>query len=189
MLDDESQSLKALSIALDRLQEPPDEQTQKKLNQAVKDLRLAIRECSPLLDTYNEALDQLQDTTESQPRNKFINLSAQSARDKITQKTPLEILEENGLVGCFEGGVDLKDLHQSDLDNYLDQNQNQQLSRINTIYKHAAEVFENSDIAWKWLQRSNRALGGAVPLQLLETESGTEQVAAVLNRIEYGGYS
>jgi hypothetical protein len=43
MLDDESRSLKALSIALDQLQEPPDEQTQKKLNQAVKDLRLVLR--------------------------------------------------------------------------------------------------------------------------------------------------
>jgi hypothetical protein len=125
MLDDELRSLKALSIALDRLQEPPDEQTQKKLNQAVKNLRLAIRECSPLLKIYNEALDQLQDPTESQPHNKFINFSAQSARDTITQKTPLEIFEENGLVGCFEGDKASSTNHQSIISEYLTQKQQQ----------------------------------------------------------------
>jgi hypothetical protein len=183
MLDDESRSLKALSIALDQLQEPPDEQTQKKLNQAVKDLRLAIRECSPLLETYNEALDQLQDTTESQPRNKFINLSAQSARDKITQKTPLEIFEENGPVGRYAGDIDLSSENQTDLDN------NKRLTRITTIYEHAAEVFEDSDIAWDWLQSPNGALDGKIPLRLLETDEGAQQVETILGRIDYGVYS
>ena len=86
MLEDDSKSLKALSIALDQLQEPPDEQTQKKINQAVKALRLAIREHSPLLETYNEALDRLQDTAESQPRNKFINLSRELAPEEVLSK-------------------------------------------------------------------------------------------------------
>jgi hypothetical protein len=82
MLDDESRSLRALSIALEQLQDPPDEQTQEKINQAVKDLRLAVRACSPLLEIYNEALDQLQDATESQPRNKVIPLSRELAPEE-----------------------------------------------------------------------------------------------------------
>jgi hypothetical protein len=94
MFDDESRSLKAISIALDRLQEPPDEQTQQKINQAVKDLRLAVRTCSPLLETYNEALDRLQDTTEPQPQNKFINLSrelaSEEALSEVTYSKPRE---------------------------------------------------------------------------------------------------
>jgi type VI protein secretion system component VasK len=125
MLDEDSRSLKALSMALDQLREPLDEQTQNKLNQAVKDLRQAIREYSPLLEIYNAALDQLQNTTESQPRNKFINLSAQSTRDKITQKTPLEIFEENGLVGCFEEDSELSADHQSEIRDYLMQKRKQ----------------------------------------------------------------
>jgi hypothetical protein len=77
MLNDEARSLKALSIALDRLQDLPDEQTQLELNQAVKQLRLIVRQYSPLLEFYNEALDQLQENPDSTPRNKFINLSSQ----------------------------------------------------------------------------------------------------------------
>jgi type VI protein secretion system component VasK len=78
MLNDEARSLKALSIALDRLQNLPDEE----LNQAVKQLRLMVRQCSPLLEFYNEALDQLQENPDSTPRNKFINLSSQSDTER-----------------------------------------------------------------------------------------------------------
>jgi putative toxin-antitoxin system antitoxin component (TIGR02293 family) len=156
MLDDESRSLKALSIALEQLPELPDEQTQQKINQAVKDLRLAVRACSPLLEFYNEALDQLQDSAESQPRNKFIKLCA---------------------------------TYQPDLDKNLDINQKQKLDRITTVHEHAAEVFEDSDIAWDWLQSPNGALGWKIPLQLLETEEGAQQVETILGRIDYGVYS
>jgi putative toxin-antitoxin system antitoxin component (TIGR02293 family) len=156
MLDDESRSLKALSIALEQFPEPLDKQTQQKINQAVKDLRLAVRACSPLLAFYNEALDRLQDSTESQPRNKLIKLSA---------------------------------TYQPDLDKNLDINQKRKLDRITTAHEHAAEVFEDSDIAWDWLQSPNGALEWKIPLQLLETEEGAQQVETVLGRIDYGVYS
>jgi hypothetical protein len=90
MLNDEARSLKALSIALDQLQSLPDEQTQLELNQAVKKLRLIVRQCSPLLEFYNEALDQLQEKPDSMPRNKFINLPSQSDTDRA-DRTSQEI--------------------------------------------------------------------------------------------------
>jgi hypothetical protein len=85
MLNDEVRSLKALSIALDRLQDLPDEQTQLELNQAVKKLRLIVRQCSPLLEFYNEAFDQLQENSDSTPRNQFINLSSQSDTERADE--------------------------------------------------------------------------------------------------------
>jgi hypothetical protein len=90
MLNDEARSLKALSIALDRLQAMPDEQTQLELNQAVKQLRLIVRQCSPLLEFYNEALDQLQENPDSPPRNKFISSQTQSDRDRADGASPQE---------------------------------------------------------------------------------------------------
>jgi hypothetical protein len=73
MLDEDSKSLKALSIAIDLLQDPPNEQTQLKLSQTVKTLRLIVRDCFPLNEFYNQALDQLSETQESHNQTRFIN--------------------------------------------------------------------------------------------------------------------
>jgi acyl carrier protein len=54
---------------------------------------------------------------------------------------------------------------------------------------YAKEVFENDETAQKWLKRPNRALGGKIPYDLLDTEEGREQVYKLLGRIEYGVYS
>jgi uncharacterized protein (DUF433 family) len=80
MLNDDARSLQALSIALKRLQALPDEKTQLELNkvqQAIQELRLMVRQCSPLLEFYDEAFDELQESSDSTPRNKFINSSIQ----------------------------------------------------------------------------------------------------------------
>lgn len=63
------------------------------------------------------------------------------------------------------------------------------VSHLSKIYAHALEVFDDSTTVWSWLNRPNRSLGGAVPLELLETEAGSEQVDTILGRIEYGVYS
>jgi len=43
--------------------------------------------------------------------------------------------------------------------------------------------------AGRWLLKPNRALGGRVPLMLLQSDVGTQEVEAVLGRAVYGGYS
>ncbi len=43
--------------------------------------------------------------------------------------------------------------------------------------------------AGRWLLRPNDALGGRVPLDLLRSDIGTQQVEAVLGRALYGAYS
>jgi len=40
-----------------------------------------------------------------------------------------------------------------------------------------------------WLTTANRALGGEIPITLLDTSAGAHEVDAVLDRIEYGVYS
>jgi len=67
--------------------------------------------------------------------------------------------------------------------------QSDRLYRLSRLISRAIEVFENIDTARKWLKRPNQALGGIVPLDILDTDAGTEQVEELLNRIEYGVYS
>ena len=43
--------------------------------------------------------------------------------------------------------------------------------------------------AVRWLTASNRALGGEIPITLLDTSAGAHEVETVLDRIEFGVYS
>jgi putative toxin-antitoxin system antitoxin component (TIGR02293 family) len=63
------------------------------------------------------------------------------------------------------------------------------LYRLARIAAHALEVFEDSNTVGNWLSRSNRALGGVAPVEVLDTDAGCEQVKELLDRIEYGVYS
>lgn len=45
------------------------------------------------------------------------------------------------------------------------------------------------DRARAWLNMENRALGGAKPIELLDTDSGAREVENVLGRIEHGVFS
>ena len=63
------------------------------------------------------------------------------------------------------------------------------LYRLARIFTRALEIFEDIDKARKWLKESNRALAGAIPLKILDTDMGVQKVDELLNRIEYGFYS
>jgi uncharacterized protein (DUF2384 family) len=43
--------------------------------------------------------------------------------------------------------------------------------------------FESAPAATSWLKRPNRALEGCAPIDLLDTDAGTEQVAELLDPI------
>jgi len=48
------------------------------------------------------------------------------------------------------------------------------------------DAIGDEDQAREWLQRPNRTLQGAMPLDLLGTDAGAELVSDELGRIEYG---
>ena len=60
------------------------------------------------------------------------------------------------------------------------------LARIDRIYALAVEVFGDSGKAAEWLKRPSRALGKELPLRLLDTDTGTEQVERELRQIQHG---
>jgi len=62
-------------------------------------------------------------------------------------------------------------------------------SRLARIVALAEHCLGDRETAARWLKRPNQALGGSVPLELIDTEPGAQAVENVLGRIAYGGVS
>lgn len=60
------------------------------------------------------------------------------------------------------------------------------LARLARLVVRAEEAFGNADKAHRWLMKPSRALGGAVPFELLDSDAGTVAVERELGRIEHG---
>ncbi len=58
--------------------------------------------------------------------------------------------------------------------------------RLARIQAAADEVFGDRAEARLWLREKNGALGGQLPLELLDTEEGGRAVESVLGRIAHG---
>jgi putative toxin-antitoxin system antitoxin component (TIGR02293 family) len=71
----------------------------------------------------------------------------------------------------------------------LDPVSGDRLVRSARLYAIAAEVLENDEAAARWLKAPQRALGGAVPLQLAQTDVGARAVEGLLGRMEHGVYT
>lgn len=69
----------------------------------------------------------------------------------------------------------------------LDPVASERLDRIASICHLAEDVFESREAAASWMSKPNKALGGATPIMLCETEIGAKQVRRVLLALEWGG--
>jgi putative toxin-antitoxin system antitoxin component (TIGR02293 family) len=59
--------------------------------------------------------------------------------------------------------------------------------RLARVFTEATELFDgDGDKAREWLKRSNRALAGKRPLDMLNTELGARQVELVIGRLREG---
>jgi putative toxin-antitoxin system antitoxin component (TIGR02293 family) len=63
------------------------------------------------------------------------------------------------------------------------------LYRLSKTIAIAEEVLESAEGAMSWLRREQPGLGGQVPLELLVTQAGADQVETLLRRIDYGVYT
>jgi putative toxin-antitoxin system antitoxin component (TIGR02293 family) len=71
----------------------------------------------------------------------------------------------------------------------LDAVSGDRLVRAARLYAIAAEVLEDAPAAAQWLKSPQRPLGGAVPLELAETDVGSRSVEALLGRMEHGVFT
>lgn len=67
----------------------------------------------------------------------------------------------------------------------LDAVASDRLYRVSRVIEFATEVFEDKGRAMQWLWRPQPALGDQVPLELLDTEPGSQAVQTLLTQIEY----
>lgn len=68
-------------------------------------------------------------------------------------------------------------------------NTSNRATREARAFARALEVIEDEESARTWLSQANRALGGATPLSLMNSDEGLDLVLTILARIEYGIYS
>jgi putative toxin-antitoxin system antitoxin component (TIGR02293 family) len=61
--------------------------------------------------------------------------------------------------------------------------------RLARVVAMATDTLGTSQKASSWLQTANRALDGAVPLELMDTDTGVRSVETILGRIAWGVYS
>jgi putative toxin-antitoxin system antitoxin component (TIGR02293 family) len=61
--------------------------------------------------------------------------------------------------------------------------------QVAKVYARAVEVFEDEQRALEWLQAPIVALGGRIPVSLLDTSTGVDLVLTELGRIEYGVFA
>jgi putative toxin-antitoxin system antitoxin component (TIGR02293 family) len=69
----------------------------------------------------------------------------------------------------------------------LDPAASERLHRVAIITRETIEAMGNEDLAKDWMLRPNLSLGGASPLDLLDTEIGANAVRRVLVSIAEGG--
>lgn len=61
--------------------------------------------------------------------------------------------------------------------------------RLARVYATAVEMIGDTGKAAEWLRTPNRALGGQLPIDQLDTDLGAREVENILGRIAYGVYS
>jgi putative toxin-antitoxin system antitoxin component (TIGR02293 family) len=71
----------------------------------------------------------------------------------------------------------------------LTPDESDRLVRVARVMAHTLQVLGSRDKALEWLRGANRALDGSVPISLLDSDIGAQQVSEILGRIEYGIYS
>ena len=57
------------------------------------------------------------------------------------------------------------------------------------VYNYGYEVFEDPDKFNKWVQTNNRALGNRIPIEVMDTIFGIDEVKNIITKIEHGVYS
>ncbi|MBL4828719.1 MAG: DUF2384 domain-containing protein [Aliivibrio sp.] len=57
------------------------------------------------------------------------------------------------------------------------------------VYMLATDIYGSLDLATEWLSSSIPALGGEIPVDLMDSHAGRELVRQTLRKIEFGEYS
>lgn len=113
-------------------------------------------------------------------------------REGFPQSVVAEIMHSAGLtLKELAASLDLspRSLQRRRREGRLAKYESDRLYRLARVVALAKRYIGDGEKASRWLKRPNRALGGRVPLDLIDTEPGARAVENVLGRIAYGGLS
>jgi putative toxin-antitoxin system antitoxin component (TIGR02293 family) len=71
----------------------------------------------------------------------------------------------------------------------LDPEQSERVVRLARVLAQATAILGSREKARRWLRKQNRALGGGVPLEMLDTDIGAQAVLDELGRIDHGVFA
>lgn len=108
----------------------------------------------------------------------------QGAVESVMHSTGLTLKEISATLDLSSRSLQRR-RHQGRLARY----ESDRLYRLARIVALAKQYIGDADTATRWLKRPNRALGGSIPLTLVDTELGVRAVENVLGRIAFGGVS
>ena len=102
-------------------------------------------------------------------------------------KAITDLIEEKELIARSIGttsnlskSYQTKRLSSADTDNLID---------LLRVYIQAAKIYESLDLAKEWMNSSIPALGGEIPVNILDSHAGREVVRQTLRRMEFGDYA
>jgi putative toxin-antitoxin system antitoxin component (TIGR02293 family) len=101
--------------------------------------------------------------------------------DLMALRLKIDRLVLLGVLGISERTAQRKHRH----DELLSSSASDRLARIDRIFALAAAVLGSEEKAAEWLKRPNRLLGNETPLELLDTDLGSQEVERELRQIEY----
>jgi putative toxin-antitoxin system antitoxin component (TIGR02293 family) len=113
-------------------------------------------------------------------------------REGFPQKVVASILSSTGLtLKELSTTLDLspRSLQRRRHEGRLAPYESDRLYRLARIVALAKQYIGDEEDATRWLKQPNTALGGNVPLDLIDTELGARAVEEVLGRIAFGGVS
>lgn len=79
--------------------------------------------------------------------------------------------------------------HRKEKEQRLSTEESDRFARLLRIYSRAEETLGDTERAWRWLGKENRALNNRRPVDLLSSDAGTRAVEKVLGRIDHGIFS
>jgi putative toxin-antitoxin system antitoxin component (TIGR02293 family) len=83
-------------------------------------------------------------------------------------------------------GLSKATFHRRQKTGRLTADESDKMIRYARLFGRAIDTLESEDAARRWLSSPQVGLGGAVPLDYAETETGAREVEDLLGRIEYG---
>jgi putative toxin-antitoxin system antitoxin component (TIGR02293 family) len=116
----------------------------------------------------------------------------EAIREGLPQAAVAELMHSAGLtLKELSSSLDLssRSLQRRRGQGRLARYESDRLFRLARIVALAKQYLGDEERAARWLRRPNRSLGGAPPLELIDTELGARAVENALGRIAYGGIS